>query len=111
LKKNEYAIYSVGATAEIRTFVENQSGQVYVKGSAYYKLEKPETVQGYKEIAVRNRKTGKVYSGPNARQVLGLPSHDIRIAPGDHGDWDIFVQSTSVNRKLLQGTEVMVVGV
>lgn len=111
LKKNEYAIYSVGATSEIRTFVENQSGQVYVKGSAYYKLEKPETVQGYKEIAVRNRKSGKVYSGPNARQVLGLPSHDIRIAPGDHGDWDIFVQSTSVNRKLLQGTEVMVVGV
>lgn len=110
LKKNMYSIYSVGSTSEIRTFIENESGQVYVKGSAYYRLDKPETVQASKGVAVRNRKNGKVYSGKDARQVLGLPDYEIRVAPGDHGDWDIFVQSTSVNRKLLTGTEVMVVG-
>lgn len=111
LKKAEYAIYSVGQQTQIRPFVETMSGKLYVKGCAYYKLSKTEEIQGYKEIAVRNRKNNKVYSGPNARQVIGLPNHDMKVAPGDHGDWDIFVQSTSVNRKLMPGNEVMVVGV
>lgn len=110
LRSSEYRIYSVDSTSEIRPFVENQTGKVYIKGCAFYKLEKPETIQGYKRLAVRNKKTRKAYSGDDARKVLGLPDHEMRVAPGDQGEWDIFVESTSVNRKLLQGTEVMVVG-
>jgi len=109
MKKNDYTIYSVDQTSQIRTFVETKSGEIYVKGSAYYQLEKPETVQAGKNVAIRHKKTKKVYSGGNARKVLGLPDYEVRVAAEDHGDWDIFIQSTSVNRKLNVGTEVMVV--
>jgi hypothetical protein len=40
--------------------------------------------------------------------MLGLPRvGDARVRPGDHGKFDVFVQSTSVNRKLSYGTQVM----
>ena len=29
------------------------------------------------------------------------------MAPGDHGNFDVFIQSTSTNRNLVAGTEVM----
>lgn len=93
---------------QIRSFVEAQ-GFVYTKGCAFYQLNKTEAVQEYKQIAIRDKRTGAVYSGSNARSMLGLPSHgEIKLVPGQHGNYDIFIQSTSVNRKLTNGTNLMV---
>jgi hypothetical protein len=106
----DYLIFPVHEDYAIREYIERQGlgrGE-YVAGSAYYELTKPETVQSYKKICVRNKHTGKVYSGGNARQLLSLPDYEARVSPGDHGDWKIFVQSTSFNRKLIAGTEVLV---
>ena len=61
-----------------------------------------------KSILIHNKNTGAVYFGNEARNVLGLPhDREIRIVPGNHGDYEIFIQSTSVNRKLLAGTKVV----
>jgi len=70
---------------------------------------KPENeVQDHKQIAIRDKKTGVIYSGVNARQMLGLPYHGtVKVVPGNHGAYDIFIQSTSVNRKLVKGTQVL----
>lgn len=94
---------------QIRAFVEAQLGHSMVKGGAFYQLTKKEDeVQDYKLIAVRDKRTKKVYSGPEARDILQLPySGTVRVVPGDHGEFDIFIQSTSVNRSLVAGTEVM----
>lgn len=107
----EVDVYVVGASndgVQIRDFVEAQ-GVTYTKGCAFYELSKTETVQATKMIAIRDKVKGAVYSGQAARDLLGVPHHsDVKLAPGQHGQYEIFVQSTSFNRKLVKGTNLMV---
>ena len=50
-----------------------------------------------------------VFGGTDARSVLGIPEgQNLKIKPGNHGNFDIFVQSTSLNRKLVRGTKLLV---
>jgi hypothetical protein len=93
----------------IAPFVERATGKRYLTGAAFYQLTKPEPkVQSNKLFVIRNKKDGKLYGGQEARDLLGLPQvGTVKLSPGDHGDYDIFVQSTSVNRKLVAGTEVV----
>jgi hypothetical protein len=92
----------------IREFVETRIGGKMLKGAAFYQLTKSELkVQGYKLIAVRNQKTGEVFAGPAARQLVGLPNVDTKLSPDNLGEWDVFIQSTSVNRKVVAGTNVL----
>lgn len=94
---------------QIRAFIEAKRGAVMGRGAAFYQLTKKEDeVQDHKQIAIRDKKTKKVFSGVEARNMLGLPHNGtVKVAPGNHGGFDIFIQSTSVNRKLLTGTQVM----
>jgi hypothetical protein len=87
----------------IREYVERVTGRPYIIGAAFYQLTKPEKIQGGKAIAIRSKSDGKVYSGPAARQMLGLPTYDLDVKPGQFGDWEVYIQSTSVNRKLIPG--------
>lgn len=93
----------------IQAFVEGKLRRPMVMGAAFYQLTKPEkAVQSYKKICIRNKKSGAIYCGDEARQLLGLPTKaDVKLAPGDHGNFDIFIQSMSTNRKLVGGTEVL----
>jgi len=93
---------------QIRDFVEQKTKKPLVKGSAFYQLTKTENVQDYKQIAIRDKK-GAVYSGFAARDMLGLPhTGEVKLAPGKHGQYDIFIQSTSINRKLVEDTNVLI---
>lgn len=94
---------------QIQEFVEAKTKKAMIKGTAFYQLTKPEkAVQDYKLIAIRDQNTGAVYSGPVARDMLGLPRHgDVRLKPGDHSNYDVFIQSTSVNRKLTAGSSLL----
>jgi len=97
-----------GGTA-IRDFVEQRTRKGMIKGSAFYQLTKTEAIQDYKKIAIRDKKTLAVYGGDAARDMLGLPrSGEVKLAPGTHGQFDIFIQSTSINRKLVENTNVLV---
>lgn len=108
LPKDRYELLGVRVDGDIRAFVEFETGEVYRKGSAYYELMKPEKIQPQKEILVRNRKSGRVYTGADSRKLLGLPDHEVRVKPEDNPEFQIFVQSTSVNRKLVVGTKLLV---
>lgn len=93
---------------QIRDFVTQRTRKPFTKGCAFYQLTKTESVQGYKQIAIRDKLKGSVYSGYAARDMLGLPqSGEVKLAPGAHGQYDIFIQSTSVNRKLVANTNVL----
>lgn len=94
---------------EIKPFVSTYFKRDYVKGCAFYQLNKTETIQADKEIAVRDLSNGKVYSGYEARDLLGLPHGDsCKVKPGDKAGFEIFVQSNSVNRKLMDKQQVLV---
>jgi hypothetical protein len=86
------------------------SGLEWIKGAAFYQLIKTEKkVQDYKLVALRVKTSGKVYCGQEARDMLGIGNAigTVRLVPGDHGKFDVFIQSTSVNRKIPKGSEVM----
>jgi hypothetical protein len=104
LPKSEYVFIDVPADQPIRQLVES-SIRTYHKGAGYYQFTKAETIQGYKQIAVETG--GVVYEGKDARALLGLPDHEIRVAPDHKAGCTIFVQSTSVNRKLIGGTRLL----
>lgn len=94
----------------IRDFVEKRlNGDPLLKGAAFYQLNKTEPeVQDHKRIIVRDKTTNAIYEGPAARQMLGLPTYGtIRLAPDNLGNFDLFIQSTSVNRKVTKGTQVL----
>lgn len=93
----------------IKPYIEQMLGH-YTKGTVYYQLTKTEdTVQDYKYILISDKKSGAVYGGNEARKILGLPLQgNCKIAPGNHGQFEIFIQSTSINRKLPAGTKVVV---
>jgi len=92
----------------IRDFVERTTGKPYKIGSAFYELTKREKVQPQKEVAIVSQDGKKKYFGDSARQMLGLDvNQHIKVVPGDHGDWRIFIQSTSVNRKVVPGQSIL----
>ena len=93
---------------QIRDVCEDLFGEFQV-GKAYYQLQKKETVQENKKIIIKHKKSGKTYGGDEARDLLGLPKNDgdIKLAPGDHGQYEVFVQSTSVNRHVAGNSRLL----
>ncbi|WP_432038558.1 vWA domain-containing protein [Streptomyces cucumeris] len=101
-----YRLIPVARDAAIRDWVI-ESGHTYRTGGAFYQLSKSEKVQARKQIAVLEKKTDRVYTGPEARALLGLPDVEVRVKPDHNDDFTIFVQSTSVNRKLIPNTRLL----
>jgi hypothetical protein len=108
LRPNQYRLLPVHKDVAIKPFVEKFTKEEYRQGSGYYQLTKKETIQNHKQIVVQEKSTGKIFSGPEARTMLGLPSYEVKVAPDTHNQFNIFVQSTSVNRKLVGGTNLIV---
>ncbi len=91
----------------IRDFILTKRME-FLKGSAFFQLTKTESKVGHdKVILIRDRQTGKFFGGANARTMLAMPTdRNARLHPGDHGNFDIFIQSKSINRHLVAGTGV-----
>ncbi|WP_327064644.1 vWA domain-containing protein [Kitasatospora sp. NBC_01302] len=113
LDTGTYILIPVDQQSPIRDFV-TRAGHTYRTGCAFYELSKREKIQGSKQLAVAEkdlttgRMTGRVFSGPAARRLLGLPESEATVKPGDNPAYTVFVQSTSVNRKLVPDTKLLV---
>jgi hypothetical protein len=95
----------------IDEFVQNVRGGQYIAGQAYYQLVegKTERVQPSKNIAVVNKKTERVYTGPGARDLIGLPKDmEVRVKPSGSDDYLVYVQSKSPNRLLVVGSKLLI---
>ncbi len=92
----------------IKAFVETNKLS-FKKGRGFYQLSKPEVVQDYKEIIIRRKSDGALITGENVRGELGIPksSKKLTLNQDELPDFDVFVQSTSVNRVLLPGTDFL----
>ncbi|KUJ65786.1 hypothetical protein ACZ90_43590 [Streptomyces albus subsp. albus] len=103
---SKYQLIPVAREAAIRDWVI-ECGHTFRTGCAFYQLSKSEKIQARKQIAVLEKKTDRVYTGPEARALLGLPDTEVRVKPDHNDDFTIFVQSTSVNRKLVPHTRLL----
>lgn len=105
---SHFRVMAIDKEVAIKEFVETKTKKVYVIGSCYYELMKPETVQGSKAVLVMTRQGKLIYGGEEARSLVGIPvGGSVKVHPGNHADYRIFVQSTSVNRKLVRGTSLL----
>lgn len=83
-------------------------GHDYRLGSGFYELMKTEWIQPQKQIAIVERGAGaRVYIGQAARDMIGLGDQLVRVKPDYNADYAVFVQSTSINRKLKAGTRYL----
>lgn len=90
----------------IKDFVED-AGYPYRVGRAYYQLSKPERIQPQKVLALVDRKTNEVFVGPQVRTLLNLPDEIVRVKPDHNPKYHVYPQSTSVNRHLVVGTQLL----
>jgi hypothetical protein len=106
LHHGQFRTLDVTETSRIDQFVESELNRPYKLGEAYYQLTKTETIQPQKEIAILTK--DGLYKGRGARDLLGLPDYNVKVKPDFIPDYIIFVQSTSVNRKLVAGTRLLI---
>lgn len=111
IPNNEFGLYRVPSKTRIDEFV-NSLGMNYVKGAGYYQLTKTETIQANKHIVVVEKGTTNAYGGKQARALIGLPDNEsVRVKPDENPKYEIFVQSTSLNRNLMPNTRLFLTNV
>lgn len=92
----------------IAPFFQAKLNRPFEKGKVFYELTKSEKLQPYKRILVQDMATGKMFEGNEARSLLGIKfDQQVRVRPGKDKQKRVFIQSTSLNRKLVTGTEVV----
>jgi len=87
-------------------------GSKFDPGNHYYELVKPEYIQDGKELVILVKSSNEYRLGSRAvRSLLGLPeTGKVRVHPGPHNDkYQIFVQSSSMNRKVVEGQTMITV--
>ena len=103
-ERSKFKRLAVDKTEPIADFMKRRVG-TYDLGNVFYQLTKTEKVQPHKKFAARNKKTGKIVFD-NLRTILGV-GPTATVKPGNFGDWEVFVTSTSMNRKLIESTYVL----
>ncbi len=101
-------VIPVRGVAKIRDFIEAQ-GLPFVQGTYFYPVVKRELIGKDKDVMIRHNISGKLYGGPEARALVGLPDTDIRVTPDFNAEFTLFVRSTSQNRNLVPGHDLLVV--
>lgn len=104
----QYRRIAVPKETRIDVFAAYHTSKDYVPGTVFYPLTKTEKVREGIELLLRDKTTKQVFGG-NVRGFLGLQtSGEVRVEPGNHANWDIFIQSQSLNRLLVRGAHVLI---
>lgn len=102
-----FQIVNVDHVTDIKSFVEGL-GARFRKGRGFYQFTKSEMVQEHKEVILRNKANGDMFTGAEARNFIGLPFGTRgQIRPKLFDDYEVYIQSTSVNRKLMPNTKFL----
>lgn len=115
-----FQVIYVDKELTIRNFIED-AGITFQTGRGFYELvrhgKKRYKVQQYKEIILMDRGSGDFFTGPEARQILGLkPQVEIvgknrgvveSLPPKSVDRYRVFIQSTSYTRKLVPGSRLL----
>lgn len=103
---SRFQVLHVDDDCVIKDFVKS-TGAPFRKGRGFYQFTKTETVQEQKEVVLVDKTTGDMWSGASAREMIGVPYGERgRVRPAAL-PYDVFIQSTSWNRKLKSGTRFL----
>ena len=106
---NKFKLHQNVPGGSIRDVVVSLTGKAYQVGSSFYQLTKKETVQDYKNIVLLEKSSQKLYTGEHIRSLLRLPQGGtIELNPASSQDYEIFIRSTSWNRRIMPGTKILV---
>lgn len=99
-----FQLLHVDRRIPIKAFVA-ETGATFKVGRGFYQFTKTEEIQERKEVVLRDKVSGDMWTGAKAREMIGLPygTRDT-LKPVFLKDYDVFVQSTSANRVLMPGT-------
>ena len=102
----KYQVMNVDENIAIKNYVQ-KNGLTFKTGKGFYEFTKPEIIGPNKEIVLMKKDTGDLFEGDGARQIIGLNNNspnNKKHKPTDLPDYRVFIQSTSYNRKLVNGT-------
>jgi hypothetical protein len=104
---SRFQVMLVDRDTDIKGFVQ-ENGLTFKLGRGFYEFTKAVKVQRQKEIVLQDVASGAMWTGHAARAMLCLPDDSTVTLKGSGiPGYTIFVQSTSVNRKLLGGTKFL----
>lgn len=102
VETSRFKVLQVSKNCTIKEFVLENS-LAFKCGRGFYQFKKPEIISYKKEVVIVEKSTGEMFTGQEACDMIGAGS-GIRTPPTTFAKWRVFVQSTSVGRKLLKGT-------
>ena len=105
VSNDRFRILKVPKKCTIKQFVLSNNLE-FKTGRGFYEFTKPEIISYKKEVVLVDKKTGEMFSGSDARRMIGAGS-GIRIPPTSFEKWRVFVQSTSYGRNLMGGTSFL----
>lgn len=104
---SRFQILEVDSDIPIKDFVK-ANGLTFKTGRGFYEFTKLVKIQDYKEVVIQDKKTGEMFNGDKAREILGIPiGLTSKVKPEKLTQYRGFIQSTSNNRKLLSGTKFL----
>ena len=103
VQSSRFQVLSVGGEkTSIKDFAL-ANGLTFKVGRGFYEFTKPEVITDKKEVVLMSRRTGDMYTGPEACRLIGAGGTE-RVRPAALEQWRVFVQSTSANRVLMPNT-------
>lgn len=107
VEPGRFQILDVYKDQDIKSFVLDND-LIFKVGRGFYEFTKTEDIQENKEVIIRDKLTGDMFTGSDARNMIGVPLGTRgRVKPDKSTKYKIFVQSTSNNRKLKGNTEFL----
>jgi von Willebrand factor type A domain-containing protein len=104
---DRFQVLEVEEREAIKAFVQ-RNGLTFKTGKGFCEFKRTETIQASKEIILQNLATGDLFTGSQARLMLGLPlGETVRTRPARLEGYRIFIQNKSHNRKLRSGTQLL----
>ncbi len=108
---SRFQVLHVDKDVKIADFVRD-NGLTFKTGRGFYEFTKPVEVQDYKEVILVNKRSGDMFSGEKAREMLRLPKEGTATIKPDIArevlaEYTAFIQSTSVNRRLIGATKFL----
>ena len=99
---SRFQVLHVANKCSIKEFVLNNS-LLFKTGRGFYEFTKPEIISHKKEVVLIDKKTGDMFTGQEACDLIGAGGAG-RVKPTALEKWRVFVQSTSYNRILVPDT-------